>query len=706
MNLRAGRSQIKGGWIVAILLLFNGCRVTIKVPGYYVPEVRPSRSFHFGAGKSDITPPPGFPLGGHSIAGRMARGYWTRLHARAFYFEDASGHALAMVSCDLFAIPAALSARVAQMVADKDRKIPLSPQSIILAATHTHSGPAGYMSSPVYNFGGLLPGYSKKLLETLAERIVDAIQQAHDDALADPNARYGLALRSGYAPDLQRNRAIDAFFLDSPAERDGVWREARAAQTSCPNAAVQDCPRYQAVDPTLKVLEVWRGDKRTALMVFFAIHPTAMSHDNTLYQSDLTGYAMDELERRGHATVAGFFNGAEGDISPRWVRQNRDEVMLLGGSLAGDVENLLRKTPPTSEPPEISTYGGSFRTFPADPHVAALKSLTLPGTGVAGVGGAEDGRTILWAYGWHGGINPNTTTGDPKIPAFDLHHVPALKILQQIIGAPKNYPQSVPVSAAQIGGVLSVAAVPVEMTTIEGRKLRADLQPEMGAPLVLVGLANEYLGYTTTAEEYPRQNYEGASTIFGAKEGAVLEELLRDVVHRPGRPTHVGPLVFNAGSKWPYQFGPELFGERYKLPYDSLEPEMADAQGRTDDAAPRFEWPEGVSGDWEKDQRKVQILSQVGSEWKLITDDSGTNLLTVLAEARPAPSSPRRSWMAIWINPRPSTAAAWYIFRVRPPGMKQYLCSLPFQLPKTVDKVPIDAETAGPQASCYQGDVK
>jgi hypothetical protein len=69
MNLRAGRSQIKGGWIVAILLLFNGCRVTIKVPGYYVPEVRPNRSFHFGAGKSDITPPPGFPLGSSSTVG-------------------------------------------------------------------------------------------------------------------------------------------------------------------------------------------------------------------------------------------------------------------------------------------------------------------------------------------------------------------------------------------------------------------------------------------------------------------------------------------------------------------------------------------------------------------------------------------------------------------------------------------------------------
>jgi hypothetical protein len=49
-----------------------------------------------------------------------------------------------------------------------------------------------------------------------------------------------------------------------------------------------------------------------------------MDHDCTLNQSDLAGYAMTQLEMAKDIkppVVAGFFNGAEGDVSPRWVAQ-------------------------------------------------------------------------------------------------------------------------------------------------------------------------------------------------------------------------------------------------------------------------------------------------------------------------------------------------------------------------------------------------
>ena len=66
-----------------------------------------------GAAWTDITPLPGLPTGGYGPAGAVTRGYWGRLRAVAFYFEDQSGRGLALVSTDLFAMPSALHQTVA-----------------------------------------------------------------------------------------------------------------------------------------------------------------------------------------------------------------------------------------------------------------------------------------------------------------------------------------------------------------------------------------------------------------------------------------------------------------------------------------------------------------------------------------------------------------------------------------------------------------
>jgi len=202
-----------------LLLALAGCgAIKIRVPAYNVAPPASSDRFLAGVAKVDITPPPGYPMGGHSIGGRMARGYWTRLYARAFYFQDTNGRRLVLVSCDLFAIPAGLHAQVAQ-------EMQLPPESLIVSATHTHHGPAGFMSSAVFNFGGPLPGYDGVLAGRLKDAIKEAIGQARADAAKGRAA--SVVLRSGTALNLQRNRAIDAFFLDPPAETRPVLDRAR-----------------------------------------------------------------------------------------------------------------------------------------------------------------------------------------------------------------------------------------------------------------------------------------------------------------------------------------------------------------------------------------------------------------------------------------------------------------------------------------------
>ncbi len=671
---------------VCALLCCAGCgSIKIPIAKYSFPAPQAPGRFLAGAAKVEITPPPGYPLGGHSIAGRMARGYWTRLHARAFVFQDAQGRGVALVSCELFAIPAGLHAEVARLVATQHH-VPLGPDALILAATHTHHGPAGYMSSATYNWGGPLPGFDGALFHFLAERVAKVVGEAWQDARNSSASRHQVVLRSGFALDLQRNRAIDAFFRNGQADIDAVLQGSVSAGMNCPDGSGRNCPRYLAVDPALSVLEVLRDGRRMALLVFFAVHPTAMTHDSPLYSSDLTGHAMNLLERDAGQTghwIAGFFNGAEGDVSPRWSLQNRVDVLRLGAGLALSVREVLKSA---GAPEEVASIESSAKAFQAYPRGADTAGFTArPEVGVASLGGAEDGRTIFYNYGWQGGVTRGPGADDAKVPALERHQIGLLKVLKPYLDSPRSYPREFPVAVARIGNSLRLAAIPVEMTTVMGRQLRSKLLAEFGQPYVVVGLANEYLGYTVSREEYAAQNYEGSSTIFGKEEGRVIGELLVKVGKTPEpAPNPVPARIFDAGPKSTIRFGPELFGEPRNVPYEDLEPLMPDAQHRVDDRAPRFEWQEDASTDWATDKRRVAILRSDGS---LVDDDGGANLLKVLVDG--ISTAGKRTWTAVWLGPGEGTGGAEYVFRVQTPDGGSPVCSQPFRLGSPIVKVPM-----------------
>jgi len=152
----------------------------LTINGYRLNPPKPASHFTAGVGQEEITPYAGIPLGGHGIGGRIARGTWMPLYARAFYFQDTMGRSVAMVSCDLFAVSAGLRSDVLRRVNQKER---LEPAALLLSATHTHHGPANFASSAAYNgFGGPLPDFDSEVFNFLSERIASAIVQAISDA--------------------------------------------------------------------------------------------------------------------------------------------------------------------------------------------------------------------------------------------------------------------------------------------------------------------------------------------------------------------------------------------------------------------------------------------------------------------------------------------------------------------------------------------
>lgn len=81
-------------------------------------------------------------------------------------------------------------------------------------------------------------------------------------------------------------------------------------------------------------------------------------------------------------------------------------------------------------------------------------------------------------------------------------------------------PKIVPTQILRLGDVL-LTAVPGELTTMSGRRLRRHLgkisREEIGKDfeIIIAGLSNLYTSYIATPEEYEKQRYEAASTLYG-----------------------------------------------------------------------------------------------------------------------------------------------------------------------------------------------
>jgi len=668
--------------VVSVALFALSCSrgKPLVIRSYSVKPANTVTKFIAGAGEEEITPYPGIPMGGHGPGGRIARGVWMPLYARAFYFEDSAGHAAAMVSCDLFAVSAGLRAEVLRLVNIEQR---LQPSALILSATHTHHGPGNFVSADIYNgFGGPLPGFDKDVFDFLAVRISRAIIRAIEDAHNYANEDHELRLYSGYALGIQRNRAIAPFYQNDATLVKKVQDESVAAGSRCPDGSDGNCPRYLSIDPTLKVLEIQRGAKRRAVLVFYAVHPTAMSHDSEMYSPDLTGFSMKQIELAEPGVVAGFFNGAEGDVSPDWEKQDRDDVITLGGRLTKAIWHVLA-TDPVSHSQEVKIELFWNRAKQKSPEWTAAKFSERPTPGAGEVGGAEDGRTIFYNYGFRGEVRKKDGPAtDPKMPALqqpvkDLADALELGIAKHLLGLlgvynqphPDSFPLEFPVARLNLWPVASFASIPVEATTLVGRKIRESLPDD---PIIL-GLSNEYFGYVVTQKEYGLQQYEGGSTELGQDEADGIVCLLQHV-HAEEPKEIMEDQSFRPG-KWRKQlFGPDL--PLLRVPRnmidDDLQPLYPVKLRRLESRIPRFSWDEDKTGDHQPDQRRVSVYSD---NRLVAADRTSTDLLTLFDRT----SYGLRIYTAIWIPEDGLSNTSPFYFRVHT-GDGHIVCSESFTL--------------------------
>jgi len=573
--------------VTAVLAACAPMRMPGPVAATPITEVR-EEPLWVGTARVDITPPPGVSTFGHGPDALASSGIWTRLQCRIFVIRSSTGPAHAIVPCELPAISGLLHRRVGAKLLEKlaasERVL---PTRLLITAVHTHAGPAHYFESPA--FGGMMstrrPGFDPKMLEFLSNRIADGVTQALGRARP---AELRWLRRSVWG--LTRNRSLDIHL--SNRSRTPLDPEL----SPCPAGL---SPAQCAIDPALDVLELRDRTSRAPLgmLAFFAMHPTVLpAHERSL-GADTAGIAARvaerELRRVGVDAFAdgdplvGLINTNEGDISPSWLEGTKREALRLGARLGAELFEATRD----GHVPWSGTTKLDSRYLELDfPHARYQLPTTdgnLTGRSHRVCEGAVMGETS-----GHGGNDHEASTLtllDPQPIGSEEEDDPALRchepkrrmlgFAQPLLLTQTGFPEILPLSMVRLGQRW-IAAVPAELTLEAGRRLRTSIETVAkgvdgpDARALVAGLSNGYLWYVTTGEEYERQGYEGASTLYGPNTLALLIDRFLRLSAALGNSSNPAPMGVATA------FEVHLAPERARLPVgDSTPPPSPRLEG-------------------------------------------------------------------------------------------------------------------------------
>jgi hypothetical protein len=239
-----------------------------------------------GFSRVRITPGSPIPLAGYANRARPFEGVAHELYVKALALEDGGGRRALLVTADHIGWGAEISTPLAEELV---RRTGLPRESILLNASHTHSGPRLTLTP------GERSGVSEEdslqcvqYTKGLQEKTVDAALRAIAD-LAPATLSWGRGT-AGFVVN-RRERTERGIVLgvnpDGPADR------------------------------TVPVLRIDAPDGRLRGIVFgAACHNTTLTSQNLLVSGDYAGVAQSWLESREDGIAAMFVLGCGGDANP------------------------------------------------------------------------------------------------------------------------------------------------------------------------------------------------------------------------------------------------------------------------------------------------------------------------------------------------------------------------------------------------------
>ncbi len=186
------------GALVAVAALCVAATVPLhgerlREPPRLVSSAHAEGPLEVGAAAVALDVEPGTPVAGFPRLHWASLGVRDAPMARAAVLSE-PGFSAALVSVDILLVPAALRRAVEARVAD------LKLGALVVAATHTHSGPGGYWRDPLGEWFGTGP-YDEARRDALAARIAEAVRLA-----ATARAPATLSAARARLPGLASNR--------------------------------------------------------------------------------------------------------------------------------------------------------------------------------------------------------------------------------------------------------------------------------------------------------------------------------------------------------------------------------------------------------------------------------------------------------------------------------------------------------------------
>ncbi len=600
------------------------------VAGGLLAAVPPAQAANLraGVGRADITPRTGYYLGGWTRADRIAQGQQTRLRARALVLQRGK-RKLALVSIDLFMVAGGLVQHVGQELASRG----FSDRNILISASHTHSGPGGFANYPTFNTAAPsiqtagdptsfvrlfnpLPA-DPQLYTFLVHQIAAAIRRA--DANRGPAA---LGWGAQTLVGLTKNRSLEAHLADH-----GLllgYGEGNVAED--PGGYVH------TIDPNVNVLRVdklkRKGRRRVHVPVgawsTFAAHGTVTKSSFLFYNEDHHASAMkvfeDRVRRAGH------------------VPRRQDVVNVFGNTDEGDQSAGLDRHGPAAADyvgrVEASAMVRAWKL--ARRRMSRRPNLDLRWTRMCFCGRTVEGGQV--ADRPEVGLPFFTGSEEERGPLFDVTHEhfegrrspvatdPAQGHKLGVKGVPGDIPAAVPLMAVRLGSRM-IVSVPGEATKEAGARIEQKVLSTVGVRgikrVVISGLANEYMSYFTTPEEYERQHYEGGQTYWGKLSSVLLGDELARLA---------GRVVTGQPAQPAYALDPTNGVKPDGPPYSS------GAAAGTPTAQPAafyrrlqhasFSWQGGPQGlDRPVDRAFVVVQRRVKRRWRTATNDLGLQML-------------------------------------------------------------------------------
>lgn len=302
------------------------------VAGAFHEDIFASNEVRVGVAREELILPKAVPLAGYSRRrGKPSRGVHDPVSVRALVMQDGSTSA-ALVSCDLLIIDEHLFDAVRQRLIT--RGVP-KDLTLILAATHTHSGPGAYGTK---FFEKLSMGhFDPHVFEAIVSNVTDAILRAQSHCVPVRVAYWTMSTQ-----DLVVNRATPSGLVDS--------------------------------ELIVSAFYPMSHETPLAVIVNFAAHPTTVGAWNMQISADYPGVVVRDVERQFPTATCLFFASAVGDQAPTKRGSGFESANRIGHALAQQVVIQLND----AHPEPVDTLKVLQEKMPLPPAQVRVGRMTLP----------------------------------------------------------------------------------------------------------------------------------------------------------------------------------------------------------------------------------------------------------------------------------------------------------------------------------------